>query len=217
VLDHELAYLALRQRLATVVVATTGTMTLTATAAGYTRSSGSFLTDGFAAGQEVTPSGFTQTDVGVVTHVDESTLTIAGGRQAQSAGAGRSLSVQLPAVRVWENATTKPVAGRPYVEADYVPATAQLLTAPAVGGIVEETGLFVVRWFGVGNVGFLDLNRAASAVLELFRPGQTLALADGSALRWRENPGPFRGQVRPDGAGWSLVVITIPWRLYTLN
>jgi hypothetical protein len=215
-LDHEIAQLALQERLQTVEVATTGSTTLSATATGYARSAGSFVTDEFAAGMEVTPTGFTQTSIGVVTRVEVLNLTIAGGRTVESAGAGRTIAAKLPLLRGWENIKLEPVSGRPYISADYVPATTQLLTTRSPG-VVEETGLYVVRWYGLANVGLLGLTRCAQAVLALFPPGNTLSLSDGSALRWRENPGPFRGLARADAPGWAVVTVTVPWRLYTTN
>src|SRR3972149_4040320 len=101
--DPELAHLAIRSRVASVVVATTGSITMSATATGYARTTGSFLTDGFAVGMEVTPTGFTQTTVGIVTNVETLALEIFGGRAVQSAGAGRTLTTKLPTKRGWEN------------------------------------------------------------------------------------------------------------------
>jgi uncharacterized protein DUF4128 len=214
--NHVLAELALQNRLAGVTVVTTGTMTLAATATGYTRAAGSFLTDGFAAGMEVTPVGFTTTTRQMVTKVEALTLTT-GAHTVDSAAGSRSLAVGLPEIRAWENIGVTPIAGRPYVEADYVPATAQLLTAPSAGGVVEETGLYVTRLYGVANTGFLALAKYAGAILALFPPGATLNLSDGSALRYRENPGPFRGSARADTPGFAVVTITVPWRSYTTN
>jgi len=217
VLDHRLAQQAIEARLRTVVVVTTGAQTLSASATGYARTTGSFLTDGFAPGMEVTPTGFTQTDVGMVIGVTDLALEIEGGRTLQGAGAGRTLSVGIPTLQAWENMAFEPQTGRPFVEGDYVPATTQLLSCPSAGGTVEETGLYVTRWYGLAGTGLLALSRAASALLALFPPGGTLTLANGSALRWRENPGPWRGQARPDLPGWAVVTVTIPWRSYTTN
>ncbi len=216
-MNHELAQLALEARIRTVVVATTGLVTLAATATGYTRSTGSFLTDGFAAGMEVVPAGFTQTDAGVITNVDDLTMTINGGRTIQGAGAGRSLIAGLPQLRAWENVELEPVSGRPYFEGDYVPATRDLRTVPAAGGITEDTGIYVVKWYGIAGTGLLALSRAANALLALFKPGDVLALVDSTALRIREKPGPWRGQARADAPGWAVVTVTIPWRLYSTN
>ncbi len=216
-MNHEQAQLALESRLRAVVVATTGSQSLAATTTGYTRATGSFLTDGFAAGMEVTPAGFTQTALGVITAVDDLTMTIDGGRTVQSAGAGRSLIAGLPALRAWENLDLEPITGRPYVEGDYVPATRDLRTIPSTGGVVEDTGLYIVKWYGIAGTGLLALSRAANALLALFRPGDVLALADSTTLRIRETPAPYRGQARADAPGWAVVTVTIPWRLYSTN
>lgn len=217
-LDHELAQRAIEHRIQTVVVATTGSVTLAATATGYSRSSGSFVTDGFAAGMEITPSGFAANAICVVTAVSALTLTVEPAPAVQSAGAGRTLSANLPAIQDWGNVDIGTIpTGRPFIEAEYVPSPAQVLTIPAQGGVVEEFGLYVLRWYSPANVGDLALTRSAQALLALFLPGYTLALSDGTSLRWRENPAPWRGQVRLDTSGRALVVCTIPWRLYSTN
>lgn len=216
--NHELAQLALEARVKSVVVATTGSITLAAAAPGYTRSSGSFLVDGFAVGMEITPAGFAQNNPSVITAVTALTMTVEPTPAAQAAGAGRSLTAGLPLLRDWGNiGIGTPPTGRPYIEADYVPGPPQLLTIPAAGGTIETMGLYVVRWYGVANVGDLALQRAARALLDLFRPGYTLTLSDGTALRWREDFGPSPGQIRQAGPGWAVLPITIPWRIYSTN
>src|SRR4051812_43202806 len=52
--DHSLLQLALRAKALTLTVATTGSASLSGTATGYARSSGSFITDGFKVGMEIT-------------------------------------------------------------------------------------------------------------------------------------------------------------------
>jgi hypothetical protein len=214
--DHTSIQFALRARLLTLEVCTTGATTLESTLSGYQRASGSFLTDGFTAGMEVTPTGFTETEVGVITAVDALTMTIDGGRSVQSSGAGRTLAVNLPELRAWDNVALAPVAGRPYIEEVYIPATVSLLSAPSAGGTAEDTGLYVVRWYGLANKGLAALSRAASATLELFKPGTGLNIADGT-VRVRGDIGPFRGAMQADAPGWMLVTITVPWRLYSVN
>jgi hypothetical protein len=65
-------------------------------------------------------------------------------------------------------------------------------------------------------VGTKALAKQADAVLHLFKPGLSLTLADGYAVRVLDQ-GPSRGQVRADDPGWSVVVITVPWRLFHVN
>jgi hypothetical protein len=215
--DHTAVHLALRARLLTLEVCTTGTTTLEAVAAGYQRASGSFVTDGFAVGMEVTPTGFTQTTVGVITAVTATLLTISGGRTVEASGAGRSLAVTVPGVRAWPNVRVAPVVGRPYLEEEYVPGTSRVRTFPAASGSLEDTGLYVLRWYAPAETGLQALTQPADAVLALFKGGTALAVAAGLTCRVRTDPAPFRSAVRAAAAGWAVVTITIPWRLDYLN
>lgn len=214
--DHLAIQLALRARLLTLEVCTTGSTTLAATATGYSRAGGSFLTDGFAVGMEVTPTGFTETDRGMITAVDALTMTIDGGRDVESSGAGRTLAVGLPQYRGWDNTRLDPEGGRPYIEEQYIPATVSLLSGPADGGTVEDTGLYVVRWYGQADTGLSALAEPTSAILELFKPGTGLTVADGT-VRVRGDIGPSRGPILADLPGWVVVTVSIPWRLYSVN
>jgi hypothetical protein len=223
-MNHTAAQKALRTQLLTLEVVTTGTTTLGADASGYTRSSGSFVTDGFAIGMEVTPGGFTETEVGIVTAVSALALTIDGGRTVETATAGRSLSVGVPAARGWENVALTPVSGEPYIEEQYNPAASVLLGGPADGGTMEHTGLYVLRWYSRDNTGLAALTAAADALLTLFKPGTTLAIDATDTLRVRGDIGPWRGPIMVEAsgeggahAGWAVVVVTIPWRVYSTN
>ncbi len=214
--DHTDLQLALRARLLTLSVCTTGVMTLEATLSGYQRASGSFLVDGFAVGMEVTPVGFSDSDRSVITSVSATVMTVDDPRTVDAPAGSRSLTVGLPELRAWDNTTLSPVAGKPYIEETFVPATASLLSSPLTGGVVEDTGLYIIRWYGKANTGLAALGDAVSAVLELFKPGTALTVADGT-LRVRGDLGPWRGQMMADMPGWTVIVITIPWRLYSAN
>lgn len=211
--DNQAVQLALRARLLTLSVCTTGSTTLEAIATGYQRASGSFLTDGFAPGMEVTPSGFTQTAVGVIDSVTALVMTINGGRTIQASGAGRSLSVGVPSKAAWDNVNLEPVAPQPYLEEEYVPATSQLRSMPAAGGSMEDTGLYMLRWYSKAGTGLQALRRASDAVLALFAAGTGLVVATGVTVRVRSDVAPVAGAIRATGSGWSVVVITVPWRL----
>lgn len=208
--DHVAAQLAFQARLRTLSVVTTGSTTLSATATGYARAAGSFLTDGFAVGMEVTPTGFTQTTVGVIDAVTALTMTIDGGRIVQAAAAGRTLAVGLPTLRAWDNVAIDPVVGQPFIEEEYVPATSEAVTIPALGGTLRDTGLYVLRWYSRQGTGSLALRQPADAILALFKPGTALAV--GSAfLRVSSKTAPWAGQIRTTGDGWAVVTVTIPW------
>ena len=88
-ISGEAALLALRNRVLSVVTATTGSTTLVATTTGYTRATGSFVTEGFRIGMELAGTGFStaaNNNPGVILAVaaDGLSLTIEGGRTAEA-------------------------------------------------------------------------------------------------------------------------------------
>ena len=217
-IDFLLAQLAFRTRAATLVVSTTGSATLGATAAGYTRAAGSFVTDGFLVGMEVVPTGFTQTAPGVVSAVTATLLTIDGGRTVQTAGAARSLTVGLPSLHAWENDSplTRYVT-RPFLEEDFVPGGSSNTTWPARIGLFDQDGLAIYKWYGVQNVGVDAISASVTALMRLFTPGTYLALADGSSIQVRGDVAVKRSQIMNTGDGWAVCIVTIPWRTTTRN
>jgi hypothetical protein len=215
-IDHNAVLLALRAPLLTLSVCTTGSVSLSATSAGYARATGSFLTDGFYVGMEVTPSGFTQTAVGVITALTATLMTIKGGRTVQASGSGRSITAALPSNMGWDNVRVEPVTGEPYGEEDYVPAPGKLL-GMSTGGSREETGLYVLRLYAPDSIGTGPFYAIAKAILALYPCGPGPVLTSGDQLFLRDDPAPFAGPVRPDKPGWAVCTITMFWRLYTSN
>lgn len=217
-----LAHLALRANALAIVVCTTGAATLSATASGYERTAGSFVDDGFHVGMEVTPTGFTQTTPGIVRAVSALALNIVGGRTVQTSGSGRTLSVGVPAVRVFENleptengvVLPELIAGRPYVKEEFAPAT-QRLTTNSPRGVTESTGLYLLTWAGIANTGMIGIRACADAVLAAFPPARGFALSDGSTLRVRGDVAPWARQITQGDGGWAKTIITIPWKLTT--
>lgn len=219
-IDHQANRLALRARALTLQVCTTGSTTLSATATGYARSSGSFITDGFRAGMEVTASGFSKSannQTAVVTGVTATALTC-DGTTVESAGAGRSISVGLPSVREWENLepTSDPPVGTPFVREQYVPGPSRLITG-GDGATIELTGLYVLHVEVPENTGPDAASGYADALITHFAPRTKLTLPNGDVLRIRGDAGPYPGQLirrRPD---WATLPITFPWRVFTIN
>jgi hypothetical protein len=217
VINHAVVSLALRTRGLALAVCTTGSTSLSATATGYARASGSFVTDGFVEGMEVTPASFTQTTPGLVTAVTASTLTIYGGRTAQAAASGRTLSVELPAFRVYDNRTFARTANRWYVEAEYSPSTVRLSTVTASRGYGEATGEFYWRLYGVAGMGDTAFHAMATALLALYPPGDGETLSNGAVLHIANRPGPRAGNILPDDPGFAVLPLTIPWRCSFTN
>jgi hypothetical protein len=215
-LSHLASHLALRNRALGLVVCTTGSATLAATATGYSRTSGSFLTDGFDVGMEIVPTGFAANTVDIVTAVTAHSLSVQEPRAVEAAHAGRTISVGLPVLRAWENVDFTPVGGRPYVEEEYVPATNRLVTFPASGGQLEETGLFLLKWYGLSAVGISALRTSVDALKALYAP-DTVLVAGSNTVRCRSDLGAYCGQIIPIAGGWSVLVLTVPWLARSTN
>lgn len=212
--NHEYWKLAARNRLLSLSVCTTGSTTLAATTTGYTRSAGSFVDDGFRAGMEVTPAGFTANPVSTITAVTASTLTVKDSRAAQGASGSRSLAVLLPAGQAWEDIKFSPVARQPFIIEQYISGPAEMMTL-IPSGLVEYLPQYVVQVVTPDMTGGAAALRYADAILRHFPVGLTLTATDGAALRVRGQPAPFASQLIPYEAGAMVVTVTIPFRIHT--
>lgn len=188
---------------------------LAATTTGYTRTVGSFLTDGFAVGMEVTPSGFTTTTAATITDVTATTMTVDTDRTADLIAGGRTLTVGLPAVRAWENVDATPVTGQPWVEESYLPGAVEQVTVTATG-MLEVLPIYTLTLRTKLGIGMTALLAYADAVLAHFAPGLALTLTDGTDLRVRTRPAPFATPI-VRGDTWAACAVTIPLRHHTPN
>lgn len=220
-LDHLAAKEAFRARAAGVVVATTGIVNdLYADATGFKRSTGSFITDGFADGMEVHGIGFNATNnapLMIRGQVLTGVLPVAG-LVAQSAAAGRTLLVGIPSDRRWEN--TQPINApapgvRPYITDQWGASTIDFRASPVASGYIEEEGTYYLTWFGLGNIGIPALYREIVALKKLFMPGTKVAV--GSDFMRVGARGPRTGQLTPLENGMSYIQLAIPWRCASVN
>lgn len=216
---------ALRARLVTLSVATTGSMSLAAVAASgstsshFLRTTGSFLSDGFASGAEVAGTGFSAANNAprTVTGVSADGLQLyCDGLAAESAGGSRTLTVGLPALRDWEGEGFDPVAGRPYVSEQFVGGPSSR-PGHTPGSHMAALPQYAVHFHVPENFGTEGLESYLDAARTLFASGVTMTLANGDNLRVRADVGPFDGQVLRRKAGWITAPITFPLRLYSLN
>lgn len=221
-LDKTAATLALRARAVSVSVATTGTTSIAATATGYTRSAGSFITDGFCVGMELLASGFaTSGNNGykIVIAVAAGTLTVSSltTMAVEAAGGDELLIVRLPEGRALDNVAFDPTlfSGRPYIEEDFVPATKSLM-GQRNGGLVVETGLYVLKLYGLSDKGLAGIRKVMDALEALYAPG-TAMTAGSLTVRVRTDLAPWSGQILPQGDGRSVCVLTVPWECYSNN
>lgn len=207
---HGIIQRAARTRALTLEVCTTGSVTLAATTTGYTRGSGSFITDGFRVGMELTPTGFSDVTKRTILGVSALALVVLGTPTAQGAAAGRTLSVGLPVSRAWENVEFTPVAGVPYVEERYLPAGTQQVTIGSLGE-VEGIPIYQLDIYVKEKTGMDALAAYADALIAHFAPRQSFTATNGQVIRVRADVGPFRSQVSVgDRPGWAVCSVSFP-------
>ena len=216
-IDHGAVLLACRAHAATLSVATTGSTTLAATATGYTRATGSFLTDGFRAGMEVTPASFTDTTPRTLTAVTALALTVNGTPTVQSAATGRTLSVGLPSAVAYTNvAFNTPDARTPWVEEAYLPGAADRITMGTLGNL-EMSGLYQLTFYAPTGLDASALYGYADALVTHFAPDTPLTLSTGDVTRVRGRPAPYPSSVVQVDGGWAACTVTIPLLTRTAN
>jgi hypothetical protein len=227
-LDEITIQQALRTKLLTMTVATTGTLSLATTTTGYTRAAGSFLTDGFAAGMEITPAGFANNSLAVITHVSALTITakrivttVVEGKPtyslaaltAEAAAGGRSLTVGLPSQRAWENDEFQPTAGIPWVREEFNFGPHEQITIGEGGDLRGEPQYFV--HFNVPAGTRLTAKRYTHAGRVVFAP--TWIPVVGGTIRPRAKPAPLTGPLLHIGAGFAGQTLQIPIEVRSPN
>lgn len=229
-IDEIQMQLALRSRLLTLSVATTGAVSLAATTTGYTRTTGSFVTDGLMAGMEAVAAGFANNGPVVITEVSALAIkaqrvvtTIVNGVPtyslapivAEVAASGRSLAVGLPSNRAWENDYFEPTAGIPWVREEFLPGpTSQETMGP--NGELQATPQYAL-YFNAPAGTRLTAKRYVQAARVLFAPRTAIALTNGDTLRVRADTGPYAGQLQTSTPGFANQPLTIPLRLRSPN
>ncbi len=210
---------AIRTQLLTMEAATTGSISMETTTDGFVRTTGSFITDNFEPGMEALGTGFSASSNNASHTIDrvEALTLYVSGLTVESAGVGKTLTVGLPAGRAWENLKFEPVAGEPFMEEEYLSGPSSQITVGTDEATVVVDPLYVVKIYVPEDLGSGAANRYADAILTAFKPNRSFNLTNGDALRVRTDTGPFRGQLTRQRAGWVVVPITIPLRLFTQN
>ena len=223
-IDHYSIQKALRVKLQTLSVCTTGSVTLSVTATGYARTTGSFLTDGFVPGLEVSGTGFGaagNNTAKTITSVSALTLTCPGC--AVESATTATLACGLPSIRAWENAEPmdadgdpqEPVAGRPWVEEQYIPGPMQKTTLGALGQL-EVLPIYAPKIYVPAGLGVGAARKYADALLTLFAPSTALTVANHTVVVGNV-PAPYSGQLLQASPGWAVIPVTIPLRVRTAS
>jgi hypothetical protein len=130
----------------------------------------------------------------------------------------------LPAAadRVFDNAYVvvggvkqpySPKPGMPYLTEKLVPATSALQTNTP-RGLVVDTGLYILTWFGITGDGSSAIRAGANAIKTAFKIGTTLTTTSGNIVRVRTESGPVAGQIIDlTEGGHSYCQITVPYEV----
>lgn len=130
----------------------------------------------------------------------------------------------LPAAedRVWENAYViangqkvpyEPKIGVPYITEQFVSATSALQTNTP-RGLILDTGLYFVTWFGITGEGDSAIRAGTTAIRTAFKIGTSVVTPSGNLVRVRTGQGPTAGQVTPlTEGGHSYSQVAVPWEV----
>lgn len=214
-ISHEDVLLACRLQLESLSVATTGAVSIEATSTGYARSTGSFVTDGFAVGMELVGTSFSNADnnaAKVITAVSALTITAPG--TAIEASATRTLSVGVPEAVSSENVHFEPETRETYFAEQYTPGPMDAITL-GPGQELEVLPNYIINVYVPSNTAISGAFGYVDALLTLFAPGTNMPITD-STLRVRRDVAPFAGQlIQLDG--FAVMTVTIPLRVRTPN
>jgi hypothetical protein len=217
-IDTQTLQVALRTRVLTLSVATCSGVNLSATGSVFTRASGSFLTDSFSPGMEVLGAGFSVAANNArftVTAVTALTMTVSGSLSTESAAAGKTLTVGLPAGRAWENIAYEATTSAPWVEEQLIPAGSRQITVGPLGTL-ETRLLYQLQVHVPEDVGIGAPNRYADSLLTLFTPRTAITFGSDTA-RVRTDTGPYRGQLLRRRPGFATVPVTFPLEIRSDN
>jgi hypothetical protein len=217
-IDEVMMQLALRAKALSLVVATTGTVSLSATSTGYARTTGSFQADNFWPGMEITPSGFATNTPRVITSVQPLAITVntaAGAVPVESVASGRSLTAGLPTQRAWENVGFEPTAGIPWVEEHFISGPSRQVTL-GPNGELEVEPQYALH-VNLPNDTGLTVRRYVNALRVLFAPRTPIPLANGDVLKVRSDTGPYPGDLQQGRPGFVVLPVTFPLRIRTQN
>ena len=217
-IDHNQMLLALRAKLASLEVCTTGSMSLAATGTTFVRTVGSFLTDGFFAGMEVVGTGFGAANNAASTVVSVTALTLTVNRtlETQVAAIGRTLTVGQPSEVGRANEDFTPTPGKPHFEEQYLPGPTMQITV-GDGGTIEAEPMLVIDVSVGENLGEGAINAYRTALMRHLAPKVTMTLANGDFLRVRTDTGPYAVQTMNLKSGWATTPVSFPLWLLTIN
>lgn len=173
---------ACRTLLATVEKASATSTGFAFSGATITRTTGSFLDDGFDEGDALTVAGAATAGNNGATRITAVTalvITTARTFTAGAAGPSITLTAKPPSERAWEGRKYAPTSGVPFIEEGLAPITSR----PAgIGGVqYHRLALNLVLVYPAGR-GARAIERAAGAILKAFKPGTSISYGAAAGM-----------------------------------
>jgi hypothetical protein len=175
---------AIRSRLLTLSIASLTSSGISATASQILRASGSFITDGYGIGDEITVAGFANAannGRALINAVAGNALTLDRVGVVEAAGAAITVALGLPQGRAWEGRFYSPVVGQPYFSETLLPISSSVRGIGPNGTIEHVVSAGLVLHYPSG-VGTLAIEKMAGNLMELFRPGTSLVYGPTSGF-----------------------------------
>lgn len=231
--SNEDAQMAVRGKLLSLAVTTTGNISMSASARGgdqgrsaFIRAAGDFRAAKLRVGMEAVAAGFAAQagyNNGPATilaiSVDGTIVTVDRDLIDEAAATPRSLAVGLPALRAWENRSFDEAKTdrRPYVDEQYIPGPGNQVGCGPQGYLYKNptyfTTLYIPRGVGIGAD-----SRYGDAIEVLFAPGTPIAIpGHNEPLRVRRDVDPVKGQRQFAVDGYVTIQFEIPLEIWTPN
>jgi hypothetical protein len=77
-------------------------------------------------------------------------------------------------------------------------------------GYNNEDGLYLIKYYGLEGKGVAGIRKWCDALKALFAPGTNL-VAGSNTVRVRTDVSVKSGQILPQGNGWAVCTVTVPW------
>lgn len=208
---------AVRTRLLTLSKATTGALTTISVAGStYTRTAGSFITDGFSLGDEAYVSGAgvaNNNGRSLILELAATTMKVDRALSTEAAGASITLAAGLWQGRAYEGRPFTPTVGQPYIAEGFAPV-ASVPRALGHGGTIRHEAVVSLSLFYPATKisGPMAVERMAGAVIRHFRPGTSLVYDTTAAMVTRATPRPL-----VPSAEWLMIPVQVFLFAYTAN
>jgi hypothetical protein len=186
---------------------TTGSISMSVAAGKYVRASGSFVTDGFKVGEEITAAGFSAANNGtsIITAVTATEITVRDKTLVdEGASASRSIKVVIPAGRAWEVDEYTPTIGRPFI-ADAYEHLPSVQVGVGTGALESHDFQAIISVSMPKTSGRAPLTLMCGAIRAFLRPGVPLYYDGDSGIVMQASVG-GRIIAEPD---WITLIVTV--------